>query len=139
MLPAHISQKKLLILGSVLLVLLAILFFIFTRQQRTPTSEVMIGEETGEEQLSVNPATSLPVTEVPPMTFTTYEAAAADSLTVPSTVKSYTFNSGFSLPFVSLIGQKLGLQENKQETNTVLLYNSPESNNPAYLQLKLYR
>src|SRR3990167_8268543 len=137
MLPAHISQKKLLILGSVLLVLLAILFFIFTRQQRTPTSEVMIGEGTGEEQLSVNPATSLPVTEVPPMTFTTYEAAAADSLTVPSTVKSYTFNSGFSLPFVSLIGQKLGLQENKQEANTVLLYNSPESNNPAYLQFNL--
>jgi len=71
------------------------------------------------------------------MTFAAYEAAAADTLAVPATVKSYTFNSGFSLPFVSIIGQKLGLKENKQEANTVLLYNSPESNNPAYLQFNL--
>jgi len=137
MLPAHFSQKKLLILGSIVMVFLAVLFVIFSRQQRTLTPEVMVGEKTGEEQPSVNPAASLPVSEVPSMTFAAYEAAAADTLAVPATVKSYTFNSGFSLPFVSIIGQKLGLKENKQEANTVLLYNSPESNNPAYLQFNL--
>jgi len=136
-LPAHFSQKKLLILGSIVMVFLAVLFVIFSRQQRTLTPEVMVGEKTGEEQPSVNPAASLPVSEVPSMTFAAYEAAAADTLAVPATVKSYTFNSGFSLPFVSIIGQKLGLKENKQEANTVLLYNSPESNNPAYLQFNL--
>src|SRR3989338_7961304 len=138
MLPAHFSQKKLLILGSIVMVFLAVLFVIFSKQKAAPGTEFTVDQGVvKEEQPSVNPAASLPVSEVPSMTFAAYEAAAADTLAVPATVKSYTFNSGFSLPFVSIIGQKLGLKENKQEANTVLLYNSPESNNPAYLQFNL--
>src|SRR3989338_9114145 len=136
---ANISQKKLLILASIVLVFLAILFFVFTREQRTTPEEVMVGEEAVQEQQQQQPAnlaTSLPVSEVPQMTFATYEANA-EELSVPAKVKSYTFNTEFSLPFVSLIGQKLGLTESNQEPDTVLFYNSPESENPAYLKFDL--
>jgi len=138
MLPAHFSQKKLLILGSIVMVFLAVLFVIFSKQKAAPGTEFTVDQGVVEEEkVILDETNSLPVTEVPAMTFAAYEAAAADTLAVPATVKSYTFNSGFSLPFVSIIGQKLGLKENKQEANTVLLYNSPESNNPAYLQFNL--
>src|SRR3990167_1084813 len=136
--PAHFSQKKLLILGSIVMVFRSVLFVIFSSQQKTAIPEdIIVNEKTEQEQEVIDQANSLPVTEVPPMTFTTYEAATADTLAVPAKVKSYSFNSGFSLPYVSLIGQKLGLKESKQEEDTVLLYNSPESDNPSYLQFNL--
>src|SRR3989344_5973701 len=119
MLPAHFSQKKLLILGSIVMVFLAVLFVIFSKQKAAPGTEFTVDQGVVEEEkVILDKTNSLPVTEVPAMTFAAYEAAAADTLAVPATVKSYTFNSGFSLPFVSIIGQKLGLKENKQEANT---------------------
>src|SRR3989338_11516742 len=132
------SNKKLLIFGAAIVVFLGVLFFVFTRQQRTTPEEVMVGEEAVQQQKQqpANLAASLHVSEVPQMTFATYEASA-ETVSVPAKVKSYTFNTEFSLPFVSLIGQKLGLTESKQEEKTVLFYNSPESENPAYLKFDL--
>ena len=49
--PAHFSQKKLLILGSIVMVFLAVLFVIFSSQQKTAIPEdIIVTEKTEQEQ-----------------------------------------------------------------------------------------
>src|SRR3989338_8286491 len=101
--PAHMSQKKLLILASIVMVFLAALFVLISRQQNVSPDELLTGEEGAGEQVEVDLANSVPVSEVPQMTFATYQTGT-EALTVPPKVKSYTFNTSYSVPFVSIIG-----------------------------------
>ena len=137
MLPKELSKKKLLILSSIVVVLLLALIASLFKQKQTLEEKMMVDEQAMMEQ----PVTDLgrpdlPVVQAPVMTFSDYQTGAS-SVSLPANVKVYTFRSNYSLPYVSVVGQKLGLSESKKEGNTLLLYNTTDENNRGYLKFSL--
>src|SRR3989338_3253230 len=113
MLPKELPRKKLLILGSLVLVLLLALLISLVQQKRLLQQKIMT-EEVGQRELTDLPSPQLVTIQTPSITFASYNTSNK-TVALPQTAKVYTFRTEYSLPYVSIIAQKLGLTETKQE------------------------
>jgi len=135
--PKELPRKKLLIFGSLVLVLLLAFLVSLTQQKKTLTEKMTVDEIGNVEQ----PVTDLgrpdlPVVQAPAMTFSNYQTDGS-TVALPSDIKVYTFRSEYSPAYVSVVGQKLGLDKNQLENNTLLLYNDTEDLKSGYLKFNL--
>src|SRR3972149_7105239 len=130
--PTNNLSKKILLIGGVIILGL-LLLVVIVRTKQTPPLVPVTENLTGQDKTTVLPAPELQTINVPAMTFDSYKTPEV-SLAIPAKVKAYTFRSDYSLPFVSMVGQKLGLTESKSEGNSVILYNLDEqSDKRGYL------
>ena len=127
----NLSRKILLLGGIIILGLLLLVLIVKTKQQPAPTP--LPETQPPADQTTVLPAPELATVNVPAISFASFKTPES-SVEVPSKVKAYTFRNDYSLPFVSMVGQKLGLTESKSEGNSVILYNLDEqSDKRGYL------
>ena len=129
--PTNNLSKKIFLIGGVIILGL-LLLVVIVRTKQTPPLVPVTENLTGQDKTTVLPAPELQTINVPAMTFDSYKTPEV-SLAIPAKVKAYTFRSDYSLPFVSMGGQKLGMTESKSEGNSVILYNMDDEEKRGYL------
>lgn len=136
MLPKEFPRYKLLIFGCIVLGLLLILLVSLIKQKKTLQENMQADKELNDESYSEVTNPELPTVNVPAMTFAAYNTGAT-TINVPPTVKVYTFRSQFTPDYVASLAGNFGFTENKNEQNTLLYYNSAESETRGYLKFNL--
>ena len=136
MLPKELPRKKLLILGCIVLVLLLSLLIALVQQKQFSLQKPFGSPKSPPGRTGNLPPPPLAETKVPAMTFAKYNVGQI-KVTVPETAKVYTLRNSFSLSYVSILAQKLGLTQSKQENRTVLFYNNREAEKQGFLKLNL--
>src|SRR3989338_4205565 len=107
----NLSRKILLLGGIIIIGLLLLVLIVKTKQQPAPTP--LPETQPPADQTTVLPAPELATVNVPAISFASFKTPES-SVEVPSKVKAYTFRNDYSLPFVSMVGQKLGLRSEER-------------------------